>query len=302
MNFITIDFETATFERDSACEIGLTFVEDFEIVKTESWLIQPPNNTIFSFNTSVHGITAEMTAGEPTFEELWPELKPLLENQFLIAHNAGFDFSVLRGSLEKSRIPFPSLYYSCSYIFSKKVWENLPSYGLAGLCKHLNIALDHHRAGPDSLATAELAIKAFKEKEVNSLDEFPEKLRTIVGQLYEGGYKPSRSKPKPTIKLSDIKGDPAKINQQSIFYGKKVVVGGNMTSMTRVEALQKIADIGGINRAGVTKSIDYLVLAQQNYKIIGAFGMTSIQKKAIQLIEQGAEIEILSEEMFVENL
>ena len=41
MNFITIDFETATSDRNSPCEIGLTIVKDLEIKSTKSWLIKP---------------------------------------------------------------------------------------------------------------------------------------------------------------------------------------------------------------------------------------------------------------------
>lgn len=50
MDFITIDFETATAERDSPCEIGLTFVENFKIVDSKSWLIRPIGNMYDSFN------------------------------------------------------------------------------------------------------------------------------------------------------------------------------------------------------------------------------------------------------------
>jgi len=41
MEFITIDFETTTADRDSPCKIGLTFVKDKEIIDTKSWLIKP---------------------------------------------------------------------------------------------------------------------------------------------------------------------------------------------------------------------------------------------------------------------
>jgi len=35
MDFITIDFETATSEMDSRCQIGLTFVKDRQIVRNK---------------------------------------------------------------------------------------------------------------------------------------------------------------------------------------------------------------------------------------------------------------------------
>ena len=56
MDFVTIDFETATAQRDSPCEIGLTFVENFRIVDSKSWLIKPLYEEFNSFNISIHGI------------------------------------------------------------------------------------------------------------------------------------------------------------------------------------------------------------------------------------------------------
>lgn len=194
MNFITLDFETATSQRDSPCEIGLTFVQNNRIVDTRSWLIKPTHNAFDYYNTLIHGIRPEHVADQPEFDELWHDLKPLLENQFIIAHNAAFDMSVLRKTLETYRLPFPTLQYSCSYIFAKKVWLDLPAYDLKTLCNFNNINFNHHRAGADSKATAELVLKAFKIAGVSSYEDFPEKLMTTVGQLYEGGYKPSQAK------------------------------------------------------------------------------------------------------------
>jgi DNA polymerase-3 subunit epsilon len=42
------------------------------------------------------GLGPEHVADKPEFNELWAELKPLIEDQFIIAHNASFDISVLR--------------------------------------------------------------------------------------------------------------------------------------------------------------------------------------------------------------
>lgn len=193
MNFITIDFETANAQRNSPCEIGLTFVKDWQITETKSWLIRPKYNAFDYFNILIHGITPEDVADQPEFDTLWEELRPLLENQLLIAHNAAFDLSVLRKTLETYRLPFPELHYSCSYIFSKKVWLGLSRYDLKTLCQFNNIDLIHHRAGPDSRATAELVIKAFTKAGVTSLDDFSEKLMVKPGQLFEGGYKPISS-------------------------------------------------------------------------------------------------------------
>lgn len=126
MNFTTIDFETANSERDSPCEIGLTFVKNSQIVETKSWLIKPRYSEFDYFNILIHGIRPEHVIDKPEFNELWEELKPLIEDQFIIAHNASFDISVLRRTLQTYQLPFPTLNYSCSYIFSKSLWPVLP--------------------------------------------------------------------------------------------------------------------------------------------------------------------------------
>jgi len=306
MDFITIDFETATADRHSPCEIGLTFVENNKIVESKSWLIKPFSFPYFDpFNIMIHGIKPVDVADKPEFPELWNIIRPLIENKFLIAHNAGFDFSVLRRTLEYYELDFPELEYACSYIFSKQVWKGLPAYDLKTLCHIHNIKLNHHRAESDSIACAELTLKALQEKEVDLIEEFPEKLRTTIGQLFIGGYKPSNTRRLSVSKSKDtelIIGDPTKHNPESIFYGKTVVFTGTLSSMVRSEAQQIIADIGGINGTSVTKKTDFLVVGHQDYRIVGEDGMSSKQEKAIKLIESGAELEIISESDFIKSV
>lgn len=193
MDFITLDFETANRNRNSACELGLTFVNGGVVGETRSWLLKPVPNVFDFFNVDMHGIRAETVQNEPEFDAVWPEVAPLLEGQFVIAHHAGFDISVLRQTLDQYHIPFPSFNYACSYIFSKRVWAGLPSYGLKELCNRNAIKFRHHRAGPDSRATAELAIKAFEQAELTDWEDLSSKLRTQTGALFPGGFKPCKS-------------------------------------------------------------------------------------------------------------
>ena len=66
----------------------------------------------------------------------------------------------------------------------------------------------HHRAGDDSRATALLAIKAFQHANINSVADFSEKFRINIGQLYDGGYDPSRVnrgyRPNKKIQISRV--------------------------------------------------------------------------------------------------
>src|SRR5690606_32469104 len=99
-----------------------------------------------------------------------------------------------------------------------------------------------------------------------------------------------------------IVGDPAKHNLASIFYGRTVVFTGTLSSMVRADAQQAIADIGGIIGNSVTGDTDFLIVGQQDYRIVGDDGMSNKQEKAIKLIQKGATLEILSEDNFLRNL
>ena len=187
MDFIALDFETANAHRNSACEIGLSFVENGKVLRTQSWLIKPPGP--FSYwNTKIHGIDAEAVADAPTFGELWEELEPLLDGQVVAAHNASFDTSVLRYCLEHYGLSNPHLSYLCSVSVSRKTWLGLPSYGLASLSALHEIELDHHHAGNDAEACARILLKAARYHLAAQTDDLIETIGMKYGRLFPGGH------------------------------------------------------------------------------------------------------------------
>ena len=95
MNFVAIDFETANYQPDSACAVGLVKVVGGEIVDQAVHLIRPPTRE-FVF-THIHGLRWKDVANADDFGTLWPRLEPMLDGaEFFAAHNAPFDKGVLR--------------------------------------------------------------------------------------------------------------------------------------------------------------------------------------------------------------
>ena len=47
INFVALDFETATASRASVCEVGLCFVRDGQIMSSPSYLMRPPHCFVF---------------------------------------------------------------------------------------------------------------------------------------------------------------------------------------------------------------------------------------------------------------
>jgi DNA polymerase-3 subunit epsilon len=304
MNFITIDFETATSDRSTPCEIGLTFVENDQIVETKSWLIKPHCYPAFDyFNVLIHGISAEDVGNCPSFDKVWLELQPLIEGKLLFAHNASFDFSVLRKTLDAYDLPYPNITYACSYILSKNIWKGSSSYNLKSLCNQHNITFKHHRAASDSRATAELLLKAFQEFSITDHQSLKDKARLDIGEISGLTYKPCRtvriySKPD----FSDISADTTHHDKDCIFYGRSVVFTGKLLSMERSFAQRIVLTIGGRTTDGVTKETNYLVVGHQDYRYVGESGMSSKQLKAISMIDKGADLEILSEDDFLKQI
>jgi DNA polymerase-3 subunit epsilon len=160
--FVAIDFETADYQRDSACCVALVRVEGDQIVARECHLIRPPRRQ-FVF-THLHGIMWEDVKNQPTFAELWPRLTHMLLGiDFLAAHNAPFDRSVLRTCCELAGLAAPELPFLCTVRLARQTWQLHPTK-LSDVCMHLKIALQHHHAASDAEACARIVMAAHQHR------------------------------------------------------------------------------------------------------------------------------------------
>jgi DNA polymerase III subunit epsilon len=156
--FVAIDFETADYSRDSACAVGLVRVENHRIVERTYSLIKPPRKR-FVF-TYLHGITWEDVANQPNFGELWPTYGPMLEGiDFLAAHNASFDRSVLQRCCTVAGLQPPRIPFRCTVQLARRTWNIYPTK-LNHVCDHLGITLKHHQAASDAEACALIVMAA----------------------------------------------------------------------------------------------------------------------------------------------
>lgn len=171
MNFIAIDFETASNSRD-VCALGLVEVVNGEIVSEKEWLIKPKCNYIGSFYQSIHGISYAMVANKPTFDGIYEELRSIIEDKTLIAHNAGFDVGVLNNACSVYHLQQPNFSYGCTYRLARRMIKPaLPSYSLNNLANEFGLELQHHNALSDARACANLMIRFLKDTAYNSVLE-----------------------------------------------------------------------------------------------------------------------------------
>ena len=172
INFVAIDFETANEQRSSICEAGICVVKNGEIRETQSWFVHPEDNRYNSFNIRIHGIKPYQTLHAPEFPEVWQNIRHYLQDcPVLVAHNAIFDMSCIRQSLELYGIGKPDITTYCSCRAARKLYTE-DSNGLENLCNHFAIPQGtHHRAGDDAEMCARLFLHEIADAHCHKLEE-----------------------------------------------------------------------------------------------------------------------------------
>ena len=154
-----MDFETASPKRFSACSLSLVVVRHNQIVDEFYSLINP--QTPFSWrNTQIHGIHESDVVNAPTFPDIWQHINPFFApDKLVIAHNATFDNSVLKNTLQHYQITLPAYQTLDTLRTSQKLFLNLPNHKLNTVADALNIELNHHHnALDDAQACADILI------------------------------------------------------------------------------------------------------------------------------------------------
>ena len=271
VDFVAIDFETASGNPNSACSVGLAFVVGLEVVATTHRLIKPPGNKYEWGNVRVHGIRPKDTVNAPDFLTVWQELHPMLVGKALIAHNARFDMSVIKASLAAYGDSYVQQYADFKYVDSIAMARDLVPgrKNLAACSECLGIDLEHHHnAECDAVACAEIAIACIKANHCLNLGEFcfsqPHVRIQEVADLVPPTPRPKVPKttqprrthavgPGPAlaqnrhIKPRDIQPQVSTFDTNHPLYQKSLVFTGEL-SIDRKEAMQR----AGIPCRGVT--------------------------------------------------
>ena len=199
MDFVAIDFETATSKWTSICSMGICVVENNKIVETKGMLFKPVPFEFNDYNIAIHGITPYMVWDKPKFCDLWEEIKPYLDGKTVIAHNASFDVVALKRTLDMFGINPPTFDYLCTVKLSQKAYPELPSHKLNALGDALGINFSHHTACDDAYACAMVLLHIIKDFGVNSIEEIAEKFDIGVGKMSIGFTEPCKKHRKKEV-------------------------------------------------------------------------------------------------------
>jgi DNA polymerase-3 subunit epsilon len=167
--YAIVDIETtgSYASANGITEVAIYLFDGNQVVEKFESLINP-GQPIPKYIQSFTGITDEMVAGAPCFDQLAPKIFDLLNESIFIAHNVNFDYSFLKSHLLRAGHDLRSKKL-CTVRLSRKIFPGFPSYSLGNLCRSLEININNrHRAGGDAEAT----VKIFSKLLENDKDDF----------------------------------------------------------------------------------------------------------------------------------
>ena len=301
--FAAIDFETATEQRASACAVAVTLVDGGQVTNTRRWLIRPPENDYSGFNIAIHGIRPEDTMHSPEFLEVWREVLEVIGDRPLVAHNASFDLSVLRQSLDHEGAEWPTLDVFCTLLLSRRIWPGLPSYSLPPLARFLGVPIGrHHDPVEDAIACAEIARRVCAAVEIDDLLSLTERMGFQPGTIAPGMWEPPRSGGGSRTSIAQLEPTTSDFDPDHPFFERRVAFTGSLLSMSRNEAAQLVVDAGGRAMTSVSKQTDFLVFGEQDFSKFVDGEMSAKTRQTVELAEAGHPIEIISEADFMEMI
>lgn len=158
--FFALDVETANNDRGSICQVGVACVRPDDSIETWVTLVNPrTRHWVFS---GLHGITDDMVQGAPTIDAVISALDGLLQGQTVYQHS-GFDRSAVRAACQHQGREEPAWDWQDSVSVARRAWPELKGnggHGLASLKEHLGLRFEHHDAGEDARAAAEVVLLA----------------------------------------------------------------------------------------------------------------------------------------------
>ncbi|MBC7748314.1 MAG: GIY-YIG nuclease family protein [Methylotenera sp.] len=164
--YAILDIETTggQFNEEGITEIAIYKFDGHEVVDQFISLVNP-EIPIQPFVVKLTGINNAMLRSAPKFFEVAKRIIEMTADCVIVAHNASFDYRILRTEFRRLGYDFESQTL-CTVELSKKLLPEQPSHSLGKLVRALGIPMaDRHRASGDALATVKL-FKILLEKDL----------------------------------------------------------------------------------------------------------------------------------------
>ena len=295
-----IDLETATDSLTSICAIGLCFIREGQIIGSDCYYVQPPENRYDAENISIHGITPDITKNADSFPVVWEKIKHCFHNTYIAAHNAKrFDMPALKAAFEQFGINQPQFEFIDTMYICDEFKDPKCRRSLDALCSSFSIQLDHHHdAKADAIAAAKLILYSFEHSNFRAFNVWlKHHVETFSFCDVSPRYTFSTTAKHPRFDVHEIAAT-TEVNdgKDDDFNGKTFLFTGTLQHFSREEAMRKVVERGGIIKNGISNKVDVLVNANPD-------GVTTSKvEKAIAMQAAGHRIKIITEDQFLKML
>lgn len=152
-----VDVETSGFRPGQARIVSVAALALSDDGNVEKSLYSLLNPGVDPGPTHVHGLTAEMLAGQPTFGDVAADLVEVLRGRTLVAHNVGFDYSFLAAEAELVDVELPVENVMCTVELARRLDLGLTNLRLETLAGHWGISqMRPHDALDDAMVLAQI--------------------------------------------------------------------------------------------------------------------------------------------------
>lgn len=183
--YAILDIETTggQYNEEGITEIAIYKFDGHQVVDQFISLVNP-EIPIQPFVVKLTGINNAMLRSAPKFYEVAKRIIEITNDCVLVAHNAVFDYRVLRTEFRRLGFDF-NKQTLCTVELSKKLLPEQPSHSLGKLVRALGIPIaDRHRASGDAMATVKL-FKYLLEK-----DQEKTIVKTLIKSEIQKGMAP----------------------------------------------------------------------------------------------------------------
>lgn len=276
--FIALDVETANSWSGSICQIGLACVSRDGEITCQSFFVDPEQH-FDDFNVRLTGISATTVRGAPTFRQIFPGLREMLKRQPVIQHST-FDSRAIAAAAENARQVSAGIHWMDSVQIARKAWPEFignGGHGLSHLKSKLQLDFQHHDAGEDARAAAQVVLRA----------------EGVLGLPFRDILQKSARRKRA------VTTGTAEVNTAGRLAGHVAVFTG-MLPITRNAAEDLAAELGIVTVKAVSKKVTLLIVGDQDPSVLAGHTKSASHRKAEDLIAQGHDIQIIDARAFLE--
>ncbi len=300
-SYVVLDTETTGL--DLTCElieVGAVRVSEGQVVDSFDSLVRPEHLPIPHFIETFTGISSEVLKDAPLPSHVMNQLVAFVGDNAVVGHNVCFDMRFVRKACNSCGIELPRM----TLVDTKRISQHVfPSASGRSLSDVVSLC---EECGGRSCA------QAFSHRALYDVEKTQfayEVMKPLLVELYgsnpEDGFRRARAERKasyPSARLGDLEPTVDEIDESNPFYGMTLCFTGKLDSMTRAEAAQKAVNCGALVKTSVTKKLDYLVLGKTDFIANIEGNKTSKLLKAEKLISDGASLQVISEDFFLQMI